>query len=159
MNTLIKILPLLLCIIFLVGCEKVGNHQIDLPPETTCPLVNNTPSTEEELKNGGTDIYYKILSATNTECKVKIIVMSCTEMTCGKAFYLEKEVNGAFEKVEWKNEAYFHALAYLVKSDEPLEMTYSWKDFLGELEKGKYRIATDFYRDGEKITAYFQFEV
>lgn len=159
MNTLVKILPLLLCIIFLVGCEKVSNHQIDLPLENTCPLVNNTPSTEEELKNGGTDIYYKILSATQTECKVKIIVMSCTEMTCGNGFYLEKEVDGAFEKVEWKNEAYFYEIAYLVKSDEPLEMTYSWKDFLGELEKGKYRIVTDFYRDGEKITAYFQFEV
>ena len=159
MNTLIKILPLLLCIIFLVGCEEVGNHQIDLPLENTCPLVNNTPSTEEELKNGGTDIYYKILSATQTECKVKIIVMSCTDMTCGKAFYLEKEVDGAFEKVEWKYEAYFHELAYLVKSDEPLEMTYSWKDFLGELEKGKYRIVTDFYRDGENITAYFELEI
>lgn len=161
MNAFIKILPFLLCIIFLVGCNQVSSNETLLPPETTCPLTGNTPQPDSEghLLPAGTDIYYTVLSLSNTECKVKIVTMSCSHMTFGEAYYVEKEVDGVFKKLDWKTEVFFHELAYLIKSDQPYEKTYKWKDYLGELEKGKYRIVTDFYRESEKITAYFEFEI
>ena len=161
MNIFIKILPLLLCIIFLVGCEEVANHQIDLPPETTCPLTGNTPppTKGDNLLPAGTDIYYTVLSASDTECTVKILTMSCSGMTFGEAYYIEKEVDGVFTKLEWKTDAYFIEIAYLINSDQPVEKTYKWENYFGKLEKGKYRIVTDFYRNSEKITAYFEFEI
>ncbi len=167
MSVLIKILPLILCICFLIGCNQVSNQTSnetvnpDSTVENTCQLTGTTPVPQENLSYevAGTDIYYATLSSSSTHLTVNILTMSCSEMIFGNYYHIEKEVDGEFKKVEWKNEAIFTDIAYIITSEAPIEKTYNWEYFLGELEGGNYRIVTDFYRDGEKITAYFNFLV
>lgn len=164
MNTLIKILPLIMCVVFLAGCN-ITRATIDnqKPASTTeCPLMGNTPDPnkhDEALKQAGKDIYYYISSSDSTHCTVHIVTMSCTQMTYGKAYYIEKKYDDGYKQLEWKTAPAFIEIACIIKTDEPVNEKYSWEKFLGKLESGEYRIVTDFYRDGEKITAYFEFTV
>lgn len=161
MNILIKILPLILCLCFLAGCNTCNCNENTGAPQITCNLSGTTPVPQDDItyKFAGTDIYYALLSSSSTECKINITTVSCAQMTFGEMYHIEKLVDGSFEKVEWKNEAYFNEIAYLIRTDEPVEKTYKWEPFLGELESGTYHIVTDFYRDGEKINARFEFTV
>ncbi len=161
MKSLLKILSLTLCLYFVTGCST-DNVETLTPTATvqnTCQLSGSTPPPQENLTYNlaGTDIYYTILSSSATHLTVNILTMSCTEMTFGESFYIEKEVDGNFEEVKWKSEVFFNAIAFIITSDQSVEKTYKWNDYLGPLESGKYRIVTDFYRNSEKITAHFEF--
>ncbi len=164
MNIFIKILPLILCLCFLAGCSKC-NCDDDMQSQAlqrADSLSNTTPVPQDDItyKLAGTDIYYAVLSSSSTECKINITTVNSIQITFGEMYHIERLVDGKFEKLEWKNEPVFIEIAYLIRStDKPVEKTYKWKPFLGELESGTYRIVTDFYRDGEKINARFEFTV
>ena len=155
MNILLKILPLVLCLCFLAGCQSVA--QKSEGNQTECPLTGTTPDPSFNLKEAGTDIYYYINSSSATECEVHIVSMSCAEMVFGKAYHIEKKLGGEYKKLEWKEDPFFIEIAMIITSDTPYDEKYNWEKYLGALDTGEYRIATDFYRNSEKITAYFEF--
>lgn len=161
MNIFIKILPLILCLCFLAGCNTCNCNEDTGTPQKADSLSDTTPVLQNDLTYNlaGTDIYYAVLSSSSTECKINITTVNITQMTFGEMYHIERLVDGKFEKLEWKNEPIFIEIAYLISTDKPVEKTYKWEPFLGELESGTYRIVTDFYRDGEKITAYFEFTI
>lgn len=158
MNILLKILPVVLCLCFLCGCQMT-EKQASTQNSTECPLTGTTPDPSFNLKTAGTDIYYYINSSSATGCQVHIVSMSCQAMSFGKAYYIEKKTDGEYKRLEWKEEPFFIEIAMLITTDSPCDEGYNWEKYLGSLEKGEYRIVTDFYRNGEKITAYFEFTV
>ncbi len=163
MSIFIKILPLILCLCFLAGCSKCkcDDNMQSQAPQRTGSLSDTTPVSQDDItyKFAGTDIHYAVLSSSSTECKINIVTSNCAGMTFGEMYHIEKLVDGKFEKLEWKNEPVFIEIAYIISTDKPVEKTYKWEPFLGELDEGTYRIVTDFYRDGEKINALFEFTV
>lgn len=162
MNTFIKILPLIMCIVFLAGCQIMNSDTKKSLITTECPLTGNTSNPDAydtSLKKAGEDIYYYVSSLDSTHCTVHIVSMSCTSMTYGKAFYVEKKYHDGYKKLQWKTDVAFIEIACIIEADTPVDEKYSWEKSLGNLEKGDYRIVTDFYRNSEKITAYFEFTI
>ncbi len=153
MNILLKILPIILCMCFLVGCQVADAQTGD---GSSCGM---TPDPSENLIKAGEEVYYVINSLSRTGCEIHIVSMSCSRLTFVKPYYMEKKVGEEFERLEWKEEPVFVEIAMLIDSDNPADEKYSWDKYLGKLDDGTYRIVTDFYCNGEKRTAYFEFEM
>ncbi len=143
---------------YMYGHVMVKYLSENIPEGATTP----PPRDFSGYETAGTDIYYKIYSSSDTSCTVAFDIAGTSEMTFGSAFYVEKSVDGKYEKLQWKNEPYFPSITESynkAKPEQTIEKTYKWNDYLGSLESGKYRIVTDFYRDGKKITAHFNFTI
>ena len=120
-------------IIGLVGCGKEKKE-------------SNTKITSD----GDVTLSIKEDSLTNTGATLLLKNNSDKTYSYGNPFWIEKEQNGKWYKLETIEETAFTLPAYEIKSGEVKELNLDWKDIYGKLTSGTYRIVKSISYQYEK---------
>ena len=110
-------------------------------------------------KNGGTchivddqdsstviDTHIKEGTLTNKSATVVLELQEKYEVVFGEDYYIEKEVNGKYEKLKYKDgkNCFWNDIGYTLEVGKPRELEINWEPCYGELSKGDYRIVKEF---------------
>lgn len=108
----------------------------------------------EEVDKRNDDVALTIKPGTQTAKGATIIIKNNTEeiITYGESYYLEKEKNNKWYKLNTINPLKFNAIAYKLKDKESIEMKVNWSYSYGDLGSGKYRLVKDIFIDSDKTT-------
>lgn len=98
---------------------------------------------------------------TLTSTSATIILTNKTEegYIYGEPYHLEIKDKDTWYILEPKEELYFIMPAYSLKANEKVEKEYNWEHGYGELDKGTYRLVTDFSTDKEEIYVAAEFTI
>ena len=117
-------------------------------------------------KNGGTctliddldtstviDTYIKEGTLTKKSATVVLELKQNYEVTFGEDYYIEKEVNGKYEKIKYKDgkNCLCNDIGYILEPNKPRELEINWGSCYGELPKGDYRIVKQFTFSSDDI--------
>lgn len=136
-----KLLGVLICFIFLLGitgCEK--------------EIKGKPQESKIKILNGGVRFTVKEGTLSNTKATFILKNTSKTKITYGTSYWMEKEENGKWYKIEPKDEMWFTLPEFELNPKESRELEIDWEYGYGKLSPGKYRVVkeVDFEYQSER---------
>ena len=116
---------------------------------TGCGKVKKESNTKI-TSDGDITLSIKEDSLTNTGATLLLINNSDKTYSYGNPFWIEKEQDGKWYKLEVKEGIAFTLPAYGIKSGEVKEWNLDWENMYGKLASGTYRIVKDVSYQYEK---------
>lgn len=159
-----------------VTVKKQTSHKVSVSPtpivmETpnvtaSTPTPNNTPMPEVTATPAA-DIYtetaaqvtVKTVSSSATSARLEIRNDNSTEVIYGKAYQIQKLVNGSWENMKPIAEnIMFPAVGISIFGNTTGYIDVDWTDYYGRLENGQYRIVKEYIVNGAcyKISNIFE---
>lgn len=130
---------------------------------TITGCTNNRVGEKTPHKITNDKITMEVKQGTLTKSSATIIMTNKTEeeYTYGEPYHLEIKHNDSWHilELEPNNDLFFTMPAYSLKAGESVEKEYNWEYGYGKLEKGTYRLVTDFMNEQEKIYAAAEFTI
>ena len=127
------------------------------PDNTPMPEVTATPAADIYTETAA-QVTVKTVSSSATSARVKIRNDNSTEVIYGKAYQIQKLVNGSWENMKPIAEnIMFPAVGISIFGNTTGHIDIDWTDYYGKLENGKYRIVKEYSVGGVlyKIAAPF----
>ena len=130
------------------------------PDNTPMPEVTATPAADIYVETAA-QVTVKTVSGSATGARLEVRNDNSTEVIYGKAYQIQKLVNGNWENVKPIAEnIMFPAVGISIFGNTTGHIDVDWTDYYGKLENGQYRIVKEYSVGGElyKIAASFQLE-
>lgn len=141
---------------YVIACDSLDEIHDVFVAEKKEDLMDKCSLHIDDLEG----VSMKIKENTLTETKATVIITdtSSRENVYGSSFFIEKQVDRVWTKLEPKEEMVFTDIGYERGEDYTIEFDISWENVYGKLPRGTYRIVKDTSYAGEGITHYITVE-
>lgn len=130
-------------LLVLTGCKKDTKESKD----SSDASISNIKITDDKAS-----LTIKEETLTNKSAILIIKNNSTLEANYEDLYWIEKEKDGNWYKVETIKTLNFNSPAHILKSNESKEIEIDWEDGYGKLTSGKYRIIKKISIETEKDT-------
>ncbi|MBQ5331286.1 MAG: hypothetical protein J6F31_08565 [Oscillospiraceae bacterium] len=151
------------------GRLKIGGTVYSFNEHGECEGKYTGKKTVSEKKNSADEwgITLTAKNVTPTGMTMEVLWDGKTvkgEISFGEYYYLEKKNGSNWEQVPYIDEACFIEPEYMPSPGEIMTFEKNWKFFYGELDKGEYRLCTEFglhslNGDSERKMCYAYFSI
>ena len=126
----------------------------------SCGNMVKTSSGEKgsEIEKSN-DIVISIKEQKEKDLTLSIENKTNNEYVYGYEFYLEQENDGKWNNVPFLKDVAFIEIGIILKPKGINNEKIKLETYFGKLEKGKYRIIKEFYKDEEKKKVFVEFSL
>lgn len=126
----------------------------------SCGNMVKTSSGEKgsEIEKSN-DIVISIKEQKEKDLTLSIENKTNNEYVYGYEFYLEQENDGKWNNIPFIKDVAFIEIGIILKPMDINNENIKLATYFGKLEKGKYRIIKEFYKDEEKKKVFVEFSL
>ena len=129
-------------------------------------LIFGLSGCRKDLTDNNVFLLVKDGTLTNKGTTLILKNNSNIDYSYGEPYYIEREIDGVWKKVETIHDVVFNLPAWSIESGKSVEFNIDWEYGYGQLKSGKYRIVKEIFKSSSSninnsvsFNIYAQFEI